>query len=76
MLCKRDMMTLAKTGTIKYAEILPSDDGFLLAIYLSDRMKHILHTDRKKHRTFKSLDAVYSMVLNIGLTEVTLKLKH
>lgn len=74
MLCKRDMMTLAKAGTIKSAEIIPSEGGFLLAIYLPDRDVELLHTDRKKQREFKSLDAAYNMVSELGLTEVTLKL--
>lgn len=74
VLFKRDMMTLANAGTIEYAEIRPCDGGFLLAIYLADRNMKILYTDRKKQREFKSLDAAYTMVSKIGLTEVTLKL--
>jgi len=74
MLFRRDFLTLAKAGTIQSAEIIPSTGGFLLAIYLPDRDAELLYTEKKKQREFKTLDAAYSMVSELRLTEVTLKL--
>lgn len=74
MLLKRDIITLAKAKTVEHAEIIPDTGGFCLAIFLADKKMQVLHTDRKQKRIFKSLDAAYKMVSEIGLTEVTLKL--